>query len=247
MATKDKELTTPESEGYLVTLGDTDAVRELIDDNLGGDSIDRFSLTRIKIPTGGNIAWTVPRLTGPEPEKEIAGVIPYWRTTRAYWKTPYGEGETGDAPPDCSSQDGHIGEGDPGGECNVCPLNQWDSDPKETGGKACKEIRSIFLLEETALLPFYLPIPPTSIPLVKAYFMNLASNGINYWRIVTAFTLEATKNKTGIVYSRAVPRFVRHLSDEEVAVVMSYRNQIRPALEAQIQVVRSEVDSPELS
>jgi len=28
---------------------------------------------------------------------------------------------------------------------------------------------------------------------------------------------------------------------------MSYRNQIRPALEAQIQVVRSEVDSPELS
>lgn len=241
-----KEVMVPEESGYLTALGNSSELAALLEDNLGGDTLDRFSLTRIKVPTGGNIAWTMDRLEGPNPEKEIQGIIPYWRTTRSYWKEAYGEGD-GDTPPDCSSQDGYIGEGNPGGECALCPLNQWDSDPRGSGGKACKEIRSVFLLEEGTVLPKHMTVPPTSIPNVKAYFLNLASNGVNYWKVVTAFTLESSKNKGGIVYSKVLPRFVRMLTDEEHAATASYRDKLMPALQAQVVAIRSEVEDVELA
>lgn len=190
---------------------------QVIAENTGSEGINRFSLTPIKIPSGGTQAWTVPTLLGPEVEKELEGIIVWFTPSRGYWPQAYGEGGGG-SPPQCASSDGLIGVGNPGGSCHDCHLNQYETAEKGRG-KACKEMRQVFLLLPGSLLPVRLQCSPASIAPFKNYMLTLANSALAYHRVVSAIALTAERNSDGMVYSKIVPRFVRKLIPEEVAAL----------------------------
>lgn len=88
--------------------------------------------------------------------KELRVVVVFSHKARGFW-------EEGNKVPVCTSMDGRTGQGDPGGACATCPLNQFGSDPKGGNGKACKEMRRLYFVREEDGLPSLLTLPPTSI------------------------------------------------------------------------------------
>ncbi len=109
----------------------------------------------------------------------LEGVIVYKHKTRGYW--PKGEGKV----PECSSKDGITGIITETGEerkCASCPYNQWGSATDESGeqtkGKACKEMRRLFIDIKDYELPIMLSLPPTSIKEFDNFISVLTTKGI---------------------------------------------------------------------
>lgn len=67
-------------------------------------------------------------LTGFEPEKQVT-LIPLLGTKTREYRDPDDNSQLL-----CSSPDGKVGHGDPGGDCSVCPLTAWRK-PKKAGDK----------------------------------------------------------------------------------------------------------------
>lgn len=230
MATKEL-VPTPETSGYLEIYRDPD-VAMIVKENIGG-SITPFMLPRVRIPAGGGVSFSVPNEAGEiVPLQEITGIVLFSLTWRGYWAEEY---TGGSLPPDCASKDGVYGEGSPGGECGKCPLNKWGSDSLKSGrGKACKEMRALFVLREGDIFPTLLVLPPTSLKDMTNYMMNLANKRRPYWSVVTGIKLGQEKNADGIAYSVARPRMLRELSDEEREGTRLFRIEARPMAEQQI-------------
>lgn len=211
---------------YLVLQGDSDIV-EIVQENLGSEGVSAYDLDRVKIPAGGATAFEVPTLEGEESVKEIEGIIIFWKTARAYWPEKF-NGENN--PPQCSSVDGEVGQGNPGGYCSKCPLAQFGS--ADNGkGQACKQMRQLFIVRENDILPLVLTLPPTSIKPAKQYFMRLASKGIKYTHAVTRITLEKAKSGDGITYSKAAFALVKQLEPTICEKIDAFTESIRPMLE----------------
>jgi hypothetical protein len=180
--------------------------------NLGTMQLSPFDFARITIPTGGGTQWALESIEGTQMTTEIQGVIVVAQDARSYFKLPFGVEEK--RPPDCSSRDGEIGIGSPGGECAKCPLNQWGTGPSGRG-KACREGKQLFLVRGSELLPELLQLPPTSLKACRQYLMRLTSSHIPYYGAISAITLEKTKSGGGVAYSEARFRFLRRLTPEE--------------------------------
>jgi hypothetical protein len=203
------------------------ADREVFEENLGGNAINPFDLIRVKVPSGGGLAWTIPTFDGnQEVEKTIEGIIVAWRDTRSYWATEYtGEG----TPPDCACMDLRtgVGEGNPGGLCDACPYAQFGSDPKGNGGQACKLSRLLFVMTPGSVLPMVITVPPTSVKRIRQYFMGLIGRQIPYHGCISSFGLSQDKNKKGLAYSVIVPKMVGQLASEDAVKVRAYADTIR--------------------
>lgn len=205
-------------------------VREILEANLGPRGLSPQQLDRIKVPTGGGQMWTLQGVDGEEAAKEVSGPVLGWVDNRLYYKIAFSERGKTKAPPDCTSQDGFYGTGDPGGECRHCPMAIWGSDPKGGRGQACKEVRRILLLRSGHLLPEIVTIPPTSLKNAQQYFLRLTSSGIPYWSLITTLRLERAANADGVDYARVIlsagPRFTR----AECAVLAPYQAQMMELL-----------------
>ena len=118
---------------------------------------------RAKIPGGGTIQFELTGENPDEPEytKSIEGVLMFTHLANAYW--PEGSEYDDDAPPLCQSVDGKTGSGTPGGMCQDCLLNRFGSDSKGGNGKACKNMRMLYILRSGESLPIQLALPPTSL------------------------------------------------------------------------------------
>jgi len=207
--TINQELATKDT--YLPAIPEPAVLEQLKQDNLEG-IIPEFEV--IKVPTGGQLAWAIPNETDkPTYEDEVAGVVLDHYPTRVYWE---GSFEGGGALPDCSSLDGKTGKGNPGGSCFGCPMSQYDQD---TGRVPCKEVRRVYLLTKESILPFLIPLPPTSGAARKSpwtsYVTKLFGRGRSVESVVTKLTLFEDKSKDGIKYSRVLPFMIRELTDEE--------------------------------
>ena len=121
------------------------------------------------------------------------------------------------------------GIGDPGGECETCPMNAWQSGKNEHG-KACKEQRAVFLLRPESLLPCVVSIPPSSLKSFKRYMLGLASAGWKYQRVVTRFALAKAKNQDGIAYAEIRPTLVGAVPHEADEAVGAYAAGMKKAL-----------------
>ena len=101
----------------------------------------QLSFPRVKIPAGGALQFEIPSDNPEDPDyaKTIEGVILYSHATGAYW--PEGSEYDDNVSPICSSIDGKIGCGTPGGLCSTCALNQYgtatDGKGNPAKGKAC--------------------------------------------------------------------------------------------------------------
>jgi hypothetical protein len=195
-----------------------------------GASITEFDLSRIKVASGTAL-WLIPGLEGDKTEQAIDGVIVLARDTRVYYKSK----DAGSVPPDCSSVDGKTGKGDPGGTCEKCPLAQFDSAPDGGAGQACKASKQLFMVRGPSMLPEVVSLPPTSLKAVRQYFLKLTTQGVPYHHHIVRIELEKAQNAQSKVYGKAVMRFVRKLSPDEIgraeemrAFVQTFCGQVTP-------------------
>ncbi|MCL4783434.1 MAG: hypothetical protein KJZ70_10405 [Bryobacterales bacterium] len=202
-----------------------DLINEAISANISGGGISDFDLPRVKISGGSSPRWIVPTLEGEESIARIEGVIVFARDTRVYYKTAFGKGP-GKLPPDCSSPDGVVGKGSPGGDCSRCPLAEYGS-ADEGAGQACKQVKQLFVLRGDLLLPEVLSLPPTSLKGARQFFLKLTTQGIPYYQAVISIELEKAHNAAGIEYGKAQMKFVRRLSPEEAARAQQYHELCR--------------------
>lgn len=216
--------------GFALMQFDRNELAEAIQENLGGERLTIGDLDRVKIPAGGGTIWEVPDMDEVEDTKTLEGVIIYWKPGRVFWAESFEEGGGG-TPPDCASDDGKCGVGNPGGTCEGCIHNEWESSTKGRG-KACKEVRQVFMLRGNSLLPILVTLPPTSIKPFRVYMRQLLQRGLSYSKVVTRLTLEKTQQKGGgsIVYSVVHASMVGTIPDEQHAAIKAYGESIRPML-----------------
>ena len=179
------------------------------------------SFQRVKIPGGGVPQFEMPGEDPEHPvfEQKLEGIIVFNHLTNAYW--PEGSEYDDDVPPLCQSTDGKLGYGTPGGACAACALNAFGS-VSNGRGKACKNMRSLYLLRSGDMMPLILNLPPTSL---KPYndFVNAAF--LYRRRPVFGSLVEITlkrKSSNGFDYSVAVFRKVRDFEGDELKQVADY-------------------------
>ena len=216
------------AETFLALQADATTTLSTIRENLGNDRITDRDLDRITIPLGGGVNWTVPTLEGEDTVKTLDGIIVHWTAPRAYWATGMETG--GNTPPDCSSRDGDVGYGQPGGACHLCPLDEWGTAEGGGGGKGCKEKRMLFLLRPTDLLPIVIQAPSTSIQPIKKYFLRLGSQAREYWSVFSQLSLERASNSTGIAFSRISVKSTGPVPEEQEEMLRAYRDAIKPII-----------------
>lgn len=218
---------------YPALAGDPTKLLDALRENMGGEKLTEFDLERVKMPSGGGAFWEVPSIDGPQALKEIEGVVVLTKNVRAYWPVAMEEG-TGSDPPQCSSADGIIGVGDPGGHCEACPFAQFGSH-RDGRGQACKQMRQLFLLTESSMLPMVLTLSPTSLAAARKYFMRLASATPPryYWETTTKVSLEEATS-AGNKYSRAVFSLGSALNEADAAAITRYKTALEPVLVARM-------------
>lgn len=227
---------------YAILNIDGEEVRQSLIANMGGSGLRPFDMERIKVPAGGTTTWEIPTLEGTINTRELEGVILHWRDVRAYWSMR----GSGNAPPDCSSDDGEVGMGNPGGPCDQCPFSQFGSGRDDTGnptrGQACKSMRLLFILRPQCSLPDALFLPPTSLASARKYFFRLTANNLRFMDVVTRVMLEPAKNQFGKAYSRAVFSVVRRLDENERFMARKLAEIMRPGF-SKVVIDQNEFDS----
>lgn len=214
---KKNELTTP---GSFAALPDFNLASAISEELNGLDE----GFERIKIPAGGSTVFELPGAEGDETEavKDFAAVILYHHPIHTYYREKYTGGNN---PPDCGSYDGVTGEGTPGGKCASCPFSQFGSG--ESGGKACKNRRRVYVLREGEIFPLLLELPTGSLKEFSRYIKRLLSQGKKSNAVVTRFSLRKATNANGLVYSQAQLSQVRDLAAEEYAPISRLSEQVK--------------------
>ena len=211
---------------------------------LVGSGVEHFSvrdLGRIKVPAGGGTAWKLPTADGMKNADEFYGIIVGSAPSRAFWR----ESGTGSVPPDCSSADLINGNGEPGGRCATCPMDQYKSaNDGKSGGKACREMNNILVITEGSSIPLMLSAPPTSLKPYKDYRVSLARGGIGKdgarlrpvapHGVITKFSLREITGKAN-PYSEIVFTRGEELTRDQAAMAARYAEAIGGAFATSVQ------------
>lgn len=210
---------------------DPELVAELQDELADLDGESGISRRMIKIPSGGGLAYEVQGEEEDDVEymKEIKGVIVFTHRLNAYWPSEYGGGDDSAKIPTCSSMDGKTGIVTETGEvreCENCPYNAYGSDGKGGRGKACKNMRRVYLVMDGDPNLYLLTVPPTSIKDVNKQLAKIIAGGIPYTGMVISFKLEKAANANGVAYSK---------------VTVSKAGLLPPAIAAQIKEMRCKI------
>lgn len=193
---------------------DPELLAELKDQMEDLDDESGIQCRLIKIPAGGGLAYEVQGEDDDDVEymKEITGVIVFTHRMNGYWPNSYGTGEGEDKIPLCSSMDGKTGLCRDSGEvrsCESCPMNQFGSGTDAKGGasrgKACKNMRRLYMMMNGDPNFYLLTVPPTSIREVNRQLAKImGSKGIPYTGLIVSLKLEKAVNAGGIAYSKVV-------------------------------------------
>lgn len=188
---------------------DEEARAELMDEM--GDFSEESGLIykTIKVPSGGTPVFVIS--DGGEDEdtaKEIEGVIIYTHRLNGYWPFAMGSGPDGDKAPTCSSMDGKTGVNRETGEikdCEKCPLNQFGTSRDGGKGKACKNMRRMYIIRNGDPNLYMLSVPPTSMRDVNKQLVKImGGKGIPYTGLLIGLKLQKATNANGISYSKVV-------------------------------------------
>lgn len=233
MAQKKKDIVVSgveDASNYLVLQTGLDEVKDLMAETLGEEGLEPHELDRAGNPSGKSTKWTIPTVEGDEEVTgTITGVILYHKFNRSRWAEKYGEGESG-AMPICSSLDGRIGNGDPGGNCKNCPYAKFGSGPNNS--QACKLTKHVFVLREDELLPLLVVLTPSSLKNSKAYFRRLLSHQIRPTEIITELKLTGPiKSKSGFDHAVAELSLAGRLDEETANKMKDYAEYLKPWLQ----------------
>ena len=203
----------------------------------------QLSFQRAKIPGGGVLQFELP---GEDPEnpdyvQTLEGVILFNHSANSYW--PAGSEYDDNTPPQCQSVDGKVGYGDPGGICEACDYNKFGSDPNG-GGKACKNMRVLYLLRSGEMMPIQLSLPPTSI---RPYTTFVNSAFLLRGRRVCSGLVQIGLRKgssNGFTYSVATFKKLRDFEGEELAQVCAYADSFRDQIKQTLSERASQNEAP---
>ncbi len=191
---------------------DPELLDEIKDEMQDLDPESSIIFRHIKIPAGGSLAYMVDgdNEDDPEPMKTISGVIVFTHRTNGYWEGAYGDGEQGKIPL-CSSIDGKTGydrRENRTRDCGACPMNQFGSARDQFGnsgkGKACKNMRRLYIMMDGDPNFYLLTVPPTSIRDVGNQLATIMASGTPYTGLIVKLTLSKAHNAGGIEYSKVV-------------------------------------------
>lgn len=196
-----------------------------MDDFDDGGTIARM----IRIPAGGGKNFQVETEDPDDPEelKEIQGVILFTHKMNAWWRTAFGTG-SGNEPPTCASMDGKQGVMYETGviqNCDTCPMNQFKDDGS---GKACKNMRRIYILMSGRPVPYLLNVPPTSMKgITQTLRRIMGGNKVPYTSMIVSFRLQQATSRANIKYSQVTVQKVGELSPEQAKAVREIRTQLK--------------------
>jgi hypothetical protein len=214
---------------------DPDLMEELQDqmDDLDNDS--GITCRKIKIPSGGGLAYEVQGEDDDDVEymKEIKGVIVFTHRANGFWPGSYGDDDQNKVPA-CSSMDGKTGFWPETGEirnCETCPMNQFGSASDQKGnqarGKACKNMRRIYLMMDGDPNFYLLTVPPTSTKDVNKQLQKIIAGGTPYTGLIVSLKLEKAQNSTGVAYSKVVVTKSGLLPPAVATIAKEMRRQIK--------------------
>lgn len=205
----------------------------------------QMSFQRIKIPSGGNLVFEIPTddPENPNYEKTIEGVLIFHHDANAYWPedSEYDENTA----PLCSSVDGKQGIGEPGGSCVMCAMNQYGT-AAEGRGKACKNMRMLYLLQSGECVPIQISLPPTSLKPFKNFVNQafLLRRRPSYGSVIQIGLRK--ENTGGNDYSVATFRLVENFEGEQLAQIRSYaegfKEQIKLTLRQRAETAKEQLD-----
>lgn len=221
---------TAQDEFLLPSLAEGDFTSEELTEDMEGL---QMNFPRVKIPSGGTLQFELPSDDPDNPDyvKYLEGIILYNHASCTYW--PAGSEYDENATPLCSSMDGKTGIGDPGGICEICALNRYGS-AAEGNGKACKNMRVLYLLRSGEYMPLQLNLPPTSIKPFRE-FLNLSftlRRRATYGSLVQIGLKKASNGAND--YSVATFRRIRDFEGEELAQIRTYANSFKEQIRAMI-------------
>lgn len=190
------------------------------------EGMESMSFPRVKIPSGGALQFEIPTEDPDNPDytKFLEGVILYNHSACALW--PEGSEYDEDTKPLCTSVDGKTGIGAPGGACATCPMNVYGSAPDGGRGKACKNMRFVYLLRSGEYMPLLLSLPPTSLKSFRE-FLNRAFVLRRRATFGSIVQIGLKKENNGNDYSVATFRLVRDFQGEELAQIRAYANSFK--------------------
>ena len=202
-----------------------------------GDDFDGLSLSfkKLKIPAGGVLQFEEQGADPENPEyvKNIEGCIIYNHASNAFW--PAGMEYDDSSSPLCTSFDGKCGHGTPGGTCATCEMNQYGTDQSGGKGKACKNMRTLYILRSGEAMPVQLSLPPTSLrpfnDFVSAVFVTRQRPT---WASIIQIGLRRVENGSN-QYSVATFRKVRDLTAEEIPQMKAYAGTFRAQAKEMLQ------------
>ena len=230
MNNQNTELMT-QNDFLLPTMVQSDFTMDELADDLEGI---QMSFPRIKIPAGGTIQFELPTDDPENPDytKALTGVILYHHPNNVYWAE--GNEYDDNSVPLCSSVDGKVGIGEPGVSCATCALNEYGT-AAEGRGKACKNMRMIYILRSGEYMPYQLALPPTSL---KSFSDFTKSAFVLRQRAcfgsVVQITLKKMNNGTND-YSVAVFRRLFDFDGEKLAQVRAYTDGFKKQMKLSLQ------------
>ncbi len=194
-------------------------LRELVNENLGNDSINVFDLERIKVPSGATPVFMI----GGKAVEHIDCTLIVQHPVGAYYDTPFAE-KSG-KPPTCSSDDGVQGIGTPGGICAVCP--------KRTQFPAeCPERFKLVLRRPGQFLPTLFILPFKSMKNWKKFrTTEIISKMQIYWKLMIRIGLEVGKSKDNIEYCQATFTVLGQIPEDALDEARAYKEAMAPIVQ----------------
>jgi len=214
---------------------DPELLAELQDEQADLDPESGISCLQIKIPSGTSSAYEVQTEDDDsEPMKKIEAVLVFTHRANGYWPGAYGSGDDQNKAPVCSSMDGKTAIWTETGEvrsCESCPYNDYgtavDQKGQQTRGKACKNMRRLYLMMSGDPNLYLLTVPPTSIKEVNKQLAKIIGSGTPYTGIVTILSLEKAKNANGVDYNKVVLQKGQPLPPAVAAQAVAVRQRIK--------------------
>ena len=185
-----------------------------------------------------------------EVKNEFRAIIVYVDAGRVWWEKPFGQGESGQMP-DCFSRDLYspdLAITHPQSKgCASCPNNQWGSDVRPDGtkgkGKACKEIRRLFVIPEGHISPHVISTPPSSLKALGSYFVTVRDRKFKaVQEVVTKFKLVTKNNDGGIAYSELALELGEKVPDQVLFMVADWKKKVEDLIVSAAPVSREEYE-----
>ena len=191
-----------------IIIPDVEEMASVFEDNYRDGETPRF--TEIHAPGSGGRQFIVNTVIGETTLDVIQGIVLGWYSPRVLYMAAY-DPKVEDSKPDCFSDDGTTGIGEPGGPCASCEFSQWGSG-RDGAGQACTQFNKVLIAPLEGGFPFILRLPPTSLRPFRDYRNLLSSAGLALRNVVTSFNLIQQKGESA---TRIIPTAIGKVPESQ--------------------------------